>query len=224
MRAAAAAVLLTAAASAAALASADHQLARVRGDVRYALEGTPDKPVTGRVDLPATAGIGTGTRGLAALTLPDSSVIQIGGRTTMRIGDLDANGARTVALTRGALRFTIRHPQGAPANYVFVTPTSQVAVRGTLAYLVVGPKGDQLYCVDCAAGDVSVRAAGEQYAVLSGQTLNVRRMNERAFDANLVANTSVNNPAIDQFLGDFSPFGRPAPDGADPTGSESAAR
>ena len=205
-------------------ADAPNDLARDRGDVAYALPAASatTMPVIGRIALPDDARAVTGFRAAATLTLPDSSTVQIGDRTDVRIGAFRGGATQVFDLKRGALRFVIRHPQGGRADYLFRTPTSQLGVRGTLAYLVSGPGGDQIYCVDCAPGDVTVRAAGETYAVASGQTLNVRRILNRAFDAAIVPNASVNNPAIDQFLKGYSPFGRRASDGGtDPTASES---
>jgi hypothetical protein len=205
-------------------ADAPNDLARDRGDVAYALPAASatTKPVIGRIALPDDARAVTGFRAAATLTLPDSSTVQIGDRTDVRIGAFRGGTTQVFDLKRGALRFVIRHPQGGRADYLFRTTTSQLSVRGTLAYLVSGPNGDQIYCVECAPGDVTVRAAGESYPVASGQTLNVRRILGRAFDATIVPNPTVNNPAIDQFLGGYSPFGRPASEGGnDPTGSES---
>jgi hypothetical protein len=207
-----------------AYAGSTNELAHVRGDVSYAVPAASatTRPLVGRIDLTDDARAITGFRAAARLTLPDSSVVEIGDKTDVRLDAFrDAAARHTIALGRGALRFTIRHPAGAASNYVFKTPTSQLAVRGTLAYLVSGPNGDQIYCVDCAPGDVAVSAANETYAVQSGQTLNVRRIGGRAFDAAIVPNVTVNNPAIDQFLRGFSPFGRPASEGTDPTGSDS---
>jgi hypothetical protein len=226
MRTAAAAVAVLASACVAASASADqaNQLARVKGDVSYALPAAAAaaRPLTGSIDLPDDARAITGFRAAAQLRLPDSSVVEIGDNTDARIAAFhQGTTPNAIEVRHGALRFTIRHPAGVRSNYVFSTPTSQYAVRGTLAYLVSGPNGDQLYCVDCAPGDVAAVAAGETYSVLSGQTLNVRRIGGRAFDAAIVPNASVNNPAIDQFLHGFSPFGRPAAEGSDPTGSNS---
>lgn len=208
------------------IASAEtaNELARVRGEVAYAVPAASatTRPLTGRVALDEDARAVTGFRAAARLTLPDSSIVEIGDKTDVRLDAFrDAAKRHTISLNHGALRFTVRHPSGAQSNYVFKTPTSQLGVRGTLAYLVSGPKGDQIYCVECAPGDVSVVAAGETYRVESGQTLNVRRVGDRAFDAALVANAAVNNPAIDQFLHGYSPFGRPASEGTDPTGSDS---
>ncbi|MDB5072286.1 MAG: hypothetical protein JWM87_3397 [Candidatus Eremiobacteraeota bacterium] len=201
-----------------------NELAHVRGEVSYAVPAASasTRPLAGSIGLSDDARAITGFRAAARLTLPDSSVVEIGDKTDVRLGAFhDAAAQHTIALSRGALRFTIRHPAGAASNYVFKTPTTQLAVRGTLAYLVSGPRGDQIYCVDCAPGDVVVSAANETYSVQSGQTLNVRTIGRRAFDAAIVANASVNNPAIDQFLRGFSPFGRPASEGTDPTGSDS---
>ena len=203
-------------------------LARVKGDVGYALgapAGAPH-PVFGRIALPPDAYARTAFRAAARVTLPDSSLIDIGDRTTVQLGrfarDGNVNGT-TIALDRGAVRFDIRRPAGKRSSYRFVTATTQIAVRGTVAYLVSGPRGDQLYCIDCAPGDVTVTTNSPlgTFAVESGQTLNVRRTGERALDASLVANATINNPAIDQFLGGFSPFGQPAAGGTDSTGSES---
>ena len=222
---AAAAAALAACVTTIASADAVNVLERVRGDVGYALRGQRAgyHGLAGSIALPDDAHAMTGFRAAARLTLPDSSVVDIGDNTDATIGASREAAANpnAIALKRGALRFTIRHPAGARSNYVFTTPTAQVAVRGTLAYLVSGPSGDQLYCVDCAAGDVTVSGANETYRVESGQTLNVRRIGGRAFDAAIVSNASVNNPAIDQFLRGFSPFGRPAAEGSDPTGSNS---
>jgi hypothetical protein len=201
-----------------------NELANVRGEVAYAVPVTAatTRPLAGRIALSDDARAITGFRAAARLTLPDSSTVEIGDKTDVRLDAFrDAATRHEIVLNHGALRFTIRHPLGAASNYVFRTTTAQLAVRGTLAYLVSGPNGDQIYCVECAPGDVTVTAASETYRVESGQTLNVRRIGGRAFDAAIVANAGVNNPAIDQFLHGFSPFGRPASEGTDPTGSDS---
>ena len=200
------------------------ELTNVRGEVSYAVPAAAasTRPLAGRIALGEDARAITGFRAAARLTLPDSSTVEIGDKTDVRLDAFrDAATRHEIVLNRGALRFTIRHPAGAASNYVFKTLTSQLAVRGTLAYLVSGPAGDQIYCVECAPGDVTVTAANESYRVESGQTLNVRRVGGRAFDAAIVPNAGVNSPAIDQFLHGFSPFGRPASEGSDPTGSDS---
>ena len=156
--------------------------------------------------------------------MPDSSIIQIGDRTDVELGKFraDPNDPNVETLDHGALRFEIRHPQGPQSSYVFRTSTTQIAVRGTIAYLVVGAAGEQVYCIECSPGDVSVRVFGlGSYTVESGQTLSVRNVGAKAFDAAIVPNATINNPAIDQFLNGYSPFGQPAANGSDATGSES---
>src|ERR1700694_1050392 len=188
---------------AAASAQTTSELAHGRGDVAYAVPAASAtaRPLVGSIALSDDARAITGFRAAARLTLPDSSIVEIGDRTDVRLDAFrDAARQHVIVLNRGALRFTIRHPAGAQSNYTFKTLTSQLAVRGTLAYLVSGPNGDQIYCVECAPGDVAVTTALDTYRVESGQTLNVRRIDGRAFDAAIVANTTVNNPAIDEFL------------------------
>ena len=161
--------------------------------------------------------------GRGELRFTDSSTIELGDQTTVRIRELPEHpdAATTIVLDHGAVRFTVRHPEGKRSNYIFQTPTSQIAVRGTRAYLIVGPGGTQLYCVECDPGDISAVTALDSYTIVSGQSLNVRTINGKAFDAAIVANATVNNPAVDQFLGGFSPFGRPMEEGIDFTGSGS---
>jgi hypothetical protein len=212
----------------AAVADDPAKLSRVRGDVSYALGADLGKRTAlfGSIVLSGDASAITAFKAQAEVTLPDSSLVQIGDRTTVKLGAFRAaeNGATEIVLEHGALRFTIKHPAGEKSLYRFRTPTTQLAVRGTVAYLISGPGGDQIYCVDCPSGDVSVRAGtlGE-YPVESGQTLNVQGRRRRVVDARIIANRTVNNPAIDQFLSGVSPFGEPAATGHDFTGSNSGA-
>src|ERR1700730_8806992 len=116
-----------------------------------------------------------------------------------------------ITVNRGALKFTIHHPQGVRSNYTFTTPTSQIAVRGTEAYLVVGPNGTQVVCLDCAPGDVTVTINGHVVSLQSGQTITVSSTTPATY---AVENTVAFNPSLTQFL-DKPPAG---PIGSDPTG------
>ncbi len=205
-------------------AAADVELQRVRGDVAFAYGATASPaPLAGSILLDREAYALTGAAALAKLVLPDSSQVQIGDRTRVRIGAVvDAAGdSRTFTLERGALRFAVEHPAGPQTTYRFVTPTSQTAIRGTVGYVVHGPGGDQIYCVSCAPGDVTITAGIGQYTLTSGQTLDVSARDGFVTGATIVPNASVNNPAIDQFLAGFSPFGAKAANGDDPTESGS---
>jgi len=178
--------------------------------------------LSGEIALDDSAYVDTDARSGARLQLPDSSIVLVGDRTTAQIGAFRAveTGQNVITLNRGAMRFAIRRPAGGRSNYVFATPTAQIAIRGTVGYVVSGPRGVQLYCVECARGDVTLTAGMETYSLESGQTLN-DEVRGKAQTITIVANTTINNPAIDQFLSGFSPFGRPAAEGFDQTGSDS---
>lgn len=204
----------------------DNVLRRDKGIVTYKLKDASPQSLTGSIAVGDSVLASTSAATLATLQLADSSEIRIGDRTTVRIADLRAAaGANpagaTIYLQGGAVRFNIQHPAGARANYRFVTPTSQLAVRGTVGYFVHGSTGDQIYCVTCQDGDVTIVAKAQTFTIHSGQTLNVTTRNGSVTSTAVVANRTINNPAIDQFLGGVSPFGQPAADGSDPTGSRS---
>lgn len=203
----------------------DNVLRRDAGIVTYKLPQTNPISLTGSVPVSDSVIATTAVESLARLQLRDSSEIRIGDRTTVRIGDLaaagDATPGATIYMERGAVRFAIVHPNGGKANYRFVTPTSTLGVRGTVGYFIVGPAGQQIYCVKCEAGDVSVEAAGKTVEVRSGQTLNLGLDNGNVTHSEIVPNRTINNPAIDQFLGGVSPFGQPAAAGYDSTQSGS---
>jgi len=159
-------------------ASGDKILNRVQGSVGYqAAASAPLTPIFGPVDLPDDAYAVTQAGSRATLQLRDSSVIDIGERTSVKVGAFTMPGATTtgnlITLDRGAVKFTIHHPAGVRSNYTFATPTSQIAVRGTEAFLVVGPNGTQVVCVECAPGDVSITIGGQTISLVSGQTLTV---------------------------------------------------
>jgi hypothetical protein len=226
VRGAAAAVLLVAlfSLSSSNAATADKELAVVRGEVTFRLsEQDAPKRIVGSQILPDNAFASTAFKAAAEVRLPDSSIIQIGDNTNVQIGAFQPDGASgtVINLKSGALRFTIVHPAGKKSNYVFKTSTSQLAVRGTIAYLVAGPRGTQLYCVECAPGDITMTTSVDTYSVVSGQTLNIRHVGDKAFDADILSNVRINNPAIDQFLHGYSPFGEPMEKGTDFTGSGS---
>jgi len=212
-----------------AIGASDNTLRRDKGIVTFEVAGGTPVSLTGEVAVGNAVIASTSIATLATLTLRDSSEIRIGDRTTVRVGDLTAAAAGspasgTIYLQRGAVRFNVTHPTGATANYRFVTPTTQVAVRGTVGYFVAGPTGNQIYCVKCEAGDVTITTATQQVSLRSGQTLNVNLQHGAITGTQVVANRTINNPAIDQFLGGVSPFGESAITGADITGSGSGLR
>jgi hypothetical protein len=148
------------------------QLARVAGAVQFQSGAdTAFHALIGHIDLPDDALAVTLAQSRAQLTLPDSSSIDIGATTRVRIGAFnaaDTGNPNVIVLELGALHFTIRHPAGGRANYRFQTATSQIAVRGTDGYIVTGPTGTDFYCVDCTAGDVTVTVGTHSYALATG--------------------------------------------------------
>jgi uncharacterized membrane protein YfcA len=206
-------------------ADAVNVLSRDAGIVTYKLPESSPISLAGRTTVTDSVIATTAVESLARLQLRDSSEIRIGDRTTVRVGDLaaaaDATPGATIYMERGAVRFAIKHPAGGKANYRFVTPTSTLGVRGTVGYFIVGPAGEQIYCVKCEAGDVSVETAGKTVEVRSGQTLNIGVQNGYVTHSEIVPNRTINNPAVDQFLGGVSPFGQPAANGSDFTQSGS---
>ena len=204
----------------------DSILRRDKGTVTYQLPTTDPRSLYAEVAVGDSVIATTALATLATLQLTDSSEIRIGDRTAVRVGDLHAAEAAnpsggTIFIERGAVRFNVAHPSGAKADYRFVTPTTQLAVRGTVGYFVAGPAGDQIYCVKCATGDVTITTASQTVQIHSGQTLNVHLDNGVVTGSEVVANRTINNPAIDQFLNGFSPFGKSSRAGSDMTGSGS---
>jgi hypothetical protein len=174
MRAPAFALLLLAAgASAAIAAAAEKQLVRVAGTVGFVAAASDQlHRIFGSSLLGDDATAVTLASSRAQLRLPDSSEIDIGERTRIRVGALGAlesAAPNVVALELGAIHFTVRHAAGARSNYVFQTPTSQIAIRGTDGYIVTGPTGTDFYCVACEAGDATITVAGRVYPMTTGQ-------------------------------------------------------
>ncbi|MGA2393283.1 MAG: FecR family protein [Candidatus Lustribacter sp.] len=179
----------------------DKQLARVTGTVQYqAGSDAAYHAVFGRIDLADDAVAVTLAQSRAQLTLPDSSAIDIGATTRVRLGAFntaDTANPNVVVLELGTLHFTIRHPAGGRANYVFKTPTSQIGVRGTEGYLVTGPSGTDFYCADCAPGDVTVTVGSHSYTLATGDQAIVIGTTPANADVDVIARPCANPAAIE---------------------------
>lgn len=177
------------------------QLARVAGTVQFqAGNDTAFHAIFGHIDLPDDAIAVTLAQSRAQLLLADSSSIDIGATTRVRIGAFnaaDTGNPNVVVLELGALHFTIRHPAGGRANYRFQTPTSQIAVRGTDGYIVTGPTGTDFYCVDCQAGDVTVTVGTHSYALATGQQAIIIGATPGSAKVDVVAKPCANPAAIE---------------------------
>ncbi|HEY1727085.1 MAG TPA: FecR domain-containing protein [Candidatus Baltobacteraceae bacterium] len=107
---------------------------RVSGDVGYQTgANTPFIPITGQQAVPDNAYVVTRASGVADLVMPDSSVIRIAQAASIQVGAFHdpGTGENTITIYNGSFRFKVQHPAGGVSNYKFVTPTSQIAVRGT---------------------------------------------------------------------------------------------
>jgi hypothetical protein len=195
---AALAVLFAASALGAAAAGADKQLSRVRGTVEY--QSAPQdalRPLFGSLDLPDDALAVTLADSQGLLRLADSSEVDIGAKARVRVGAFNAVASgkpNVVTVELGAIHFVVRHPAGARANYVFITPSTQIAVRGTEGYLVAGPKGTDFYCADCATGDVTLRIGTRTIPLITGQQVIVTG-SDPATAATSVIQEPCTNPA-----------------------------
>jgi len=185
-------------------APADKELAPFKGTV--GTQAAPNAPLTrifGRTIVPDDAYAVTAEASLGTLTLPDSSQVGIGERTTVQVGAFNnaaAGPGSTLTLNHGALRFAIVHPAGVRSNYSFKTATSQIAVRGTTGYLIVGDNGTQLICVDCAPGDVTILVNGQTVGLLTGQTITILGTPPGPVTFNITQVNQAYNPAVLQFL------------------------
>ena len=181
-------------------AAGDKVLARVNGSVQY--QGTPRdpfEPIVGSLSLPDDAVAVTLADSQALLTLADSSEVDIGAKARFRIGAFNAAaGGKPVVVTLelGAIHFVVRHPQGARSNYLFVTPTSQIGVRGTEGYLVTGPKGTDFYCASCSEGDVTMRVGDRTIPLVTGQQVIVTGTNAATADTSVIVQPCTNPAAI----------------------------
>ena len=120
----------------------------------------------------------TRANSMAAIDLPDSSVVSVGASSRVGLGlfDREAWGSRSVmTIYDGAIHFAVKHPAGARANYTFVTPTSQVAIRGTEGVIVV--RGDEtiIACVHGTNNDTLVLyGKNQKMYVPVGMTVRIR--------------------------------------------------
>jgi hypothetical protein len=170
-------ILIAATAPHAGAATGDKQLARVRGTVQYQTDPAATfKPILGSLVLPDDAVAVTLADSQGLLKLPDSSEIDVGAKARFHVGAFNAlttGKPNVVTLELGAIHFVVRHPSGARANYVFITPTSQIGVRGTEGYIVTGPSGTDFYCATCSAGDVTMKVGTRSIRLVTGQQVIV---------------------------------------------------
>lgn len=175
------------------------QLLHVSGTVEYQRDlSDPLHRLFGILELPDDATAVTLAASRAAVRLPDSTEIDIGERSRIRIGAFDTGGLapNVVTLEVGAIHFIVRRPAGGRANYRFQTPTSQIAVRGTEGYIVTGPTGTDVYCAACEPGDVTVTVGTRTFPLATGDQAIVIGPDPARARVDLVALPCANPAAI----------------------------
>ncbi len=186
-------------------ADTDKVLTRVKGNVTIQRDGTSGfNMLAGSLGVRDESTAKTGKKSAAMLALADSSEIDLGEITQVRVGSFDRDAevaGHTIVVDGGALKFTIRHPQGGHANYRFVTPTAQIAVRGTSGILIVTPSKTTLICLDCGSDDLVATHDGTDESLHTGEVMQIVGLPGSQSVVRLPLKGFL-DPALVQFLGD----------------------
>ncbi len=182
----------------------DKVLTNVKGAVSYERDGTPHSLVPKVKQLLTDSDTAvTQTASQAQVALPDSSIVTLGEMTRVQLAffnQTDIANAKFVVY-QGKTRFQVEHPQGGKANYTFVTPTTQIAVRGTEGDIDVEDNNLTLNVYNSTQSDgvqvtyTAGNLAGQTVKVLPGQSLVANLVNG-------IINAQVNKltqAAIDKF-------------------------
>jgi hypothetical protein len=167
------------------LAGDDKQLQNVKGSVSYQAPNKTPVPV----GVNAIVGVNdrytaiTGAGSLGAVILPDSSQVMVGSDSKVQLAFFNQTNVANAkfVLYDGKVRFAVRHPKGAQANYTFTTATGSVAVRGTQGDISYDNNGNMLVNVyELCDDSMPVRVTfknGQVYSVLAGQSLEAQLVN-----------------------------------------------
>jgi len=164
----------------------DKVLTNMKGAVSYERDGTPHSLVPKVKQLLVDADFAvTQNASLAQVALPDSSLVTLGAVTRVQLAffnQTDIANAKFIVF-QGKTRFEVQHPQGGQANYIFVTPTTQIAVRGTEGDIEVDQDNLTLnvYNSSLPEGVAVTYTAGDKIGttvhVLAGQSLVAKLVN-----------------------------------------------
>ncbi len=177
------------------------------GSVSYQRAGARAVPLAERANVNLSDGDEaiTGARSLGAVTLPDSTQILIGASTRVRLAffnQAEETSAKFI-VKDGRIRFAVHHPHGAKANYLFSTPTSQIAVRGTQGDIEVDESGTlHLNVYELGNPNLPVvvtTTGGKRYRVAAGQGLVAQVVNGVV----QVQVGKLTQALVDRFTGDF---------------------
>jgi hypothetical protein len=163
----------------------DKSVQNVKGTVSYQAPNAAVVPIALNATIPlADSDVAiTGGASLAALNLPDSSQVLVGSDSKVQLAYF--NGTPTASakfvLYDGRVRFAVRHPQGAKADYTFTTPTGSVGVRGTQGDVEYDPNGALRVNVyelcDPNKPVVVTTKGGSTYTLIAGQSLLAQLVN-----------------------------------------------
>jgi hypothetical protein len=160
-------------------AANDKELQRVSGTVGYTTtdNGTFNN-VVGSLPLPDKAFAITEANSTGILRMPDSSEIGLGQNTKVQLAafnDIRNGPGNQITINNGALKFDIRHPAGKKANYRFVTPTSQIAVRGTIGLIAVtaAANGTTTTTIACVSGTFTATVGTSTVSLAAGNAITV---------------------------------------------------
>lgn len=160
-------------------AAGDKELERVSGTVGYTLaDNGAFNPVVGTLPLPDKAYAVTQANSAGILRMPDSSEIGLGQNTKVQLAafnDIRNGPGNQITVMNGALKFDIRHPAGRKANYRFITPTSQIAVRGTIGLIAVATaaNGASTTTIACVSGTFTATVGTTTVSLAAGQAVTV---------------------------------------------------
>ncbi len=147
----------------------------------------------------------TGGESLATITLPDSSNVLVGSSSKVQMAFFNQAQIATAKFVvyDGKVRFAVRHPKGAQANYTFSTPTGTIGVRGTEGDIEYDRNGSlrvNVYEVCDPNMPVVVQTAnGQTFTVLPGQSLFAQVVNGQI----RAQVQQLTQQMIDQFSPDF---------------------
>ncbi|HTU83362.1 MAG TPA: FecR family protein [Candidatus Acidoferrales bacterium] len=188
-------------------AADDKSLQNVKGSVSYQAPNAPAVPivVNATIALADADYAITGAESLAALNLPDSSQVLLGSQSKVQLALFNVASAANAQFVvyGGKVRFAVRHPHGAKANYTFTTPTATVGVRGTQGDISFDPDGALRVNVyelcDPDAPVVVTTKDGTPYTLNAGQSL-FAQISDGIVHAEVM---QVTQDLIDQFSPDF---------------------
>jgi hypothetical protein len=156
------------------------------GVVLYGASATPttNLPRNGTIALNDNDYAQTGpNNSLAHITMPDSSVITMAQSTKVQMSSFSQTDiAHAKFVVVGKIRFDVRHPAGAQADYTFQTPTGQIAVRGTVGDIAQllnpagAPAGLQVNVYALGSANLPVQVTlinGQVFTLAAGQSLVV---------------------------------------------------